>query len=368
MDSSVLQGSGTSVVRQPLGGSAPPASPGQTQPRPTGTSVTVVMPTTDFSATFTRCARRAVASLRLDLGDECIVVLDGPAIPVPPWLTDAGVLVMATGRVAGPAAARNVGARRARGEAVLFVDADVEPAADALERVRDAFDADPDLTGIFGAYDDEPSAPDIVSRFRNLLHHHTHVRHAGPAETFWSGCGAMRTGPFLGLGGFDQAYEHPSIEDIELGVRASAAGRRLRLDPSIRCTHHKRWTLASMIHTDVFRRAVPWTRLVLSAGGMPKRLSLDLRSRASGVLAVFAVASLVAGTIAPAALLAAVGFLAALLALNCDFYALCRRRHGLPFASGCFLLHWLYFTYAAIAFGAVHFLERFRRIPGRCPS
>lgn len=326
------------------------------------------MPTTDFTATFARCARRAIASLRPDLGDECIVVLDGPAVPVPPWLTDAGVLVMATGRVAGPAAARNAGARRARGEAVLFVDADVELAADALERVRDAFDADPDLTGIFGAYDDEPSAPNIVSRYRNLLHHHTHVRHAGPAETFWSGCGAMRTRAFLGLGGFDQTYEHPSIEDIELGVRASAVGGRLRLDPSIRCTHHKRWTLASMIHTDVFRRAVPWTRLVLSAGSMPRRLSLDLRARASGVLAVLAVASLFAGAIAPAAFLASIAFLAALLALNLDFYALCRRRHGLPFASGCFLLHWLYFTYAAIAFAAVHFLERFRRTPGRCPS
>jgi transposase len=34
-----------------------------------------------------------------------------------------------------------------------------------------------------------------VSRFRNLLHHHTHTTHPGPACTFWAGCGAVRREP-----------------------------------------------------------------------------------------------------------------------------------------------------------------------------
>ena len=54
------------------------------------------------------------------------------------------------------------------------------------------FAADPTLSALFGAYDDLPAAPGIVSNFRNLLHHHVHHRNAGPAETFWTGLGAVR--------------------------------------------------------------------------------------------------------------------------------------------------------------------------------
>mgnify|MGYP003337558265 CR=1 FL=1 len=327
------------------------------------------MPTTDFEPTFARCAARVIESLRPDLGDHFVVVFDGAEPTAPRWLEDAGAVVLSTGRRSGPAVARNLGAESARGDVVVFVDADVELAADALERFRRAFDDDPDLCGIFGAYDTDPAAPGLVSRFRNLLHHHTHLRHAGPAETFWSGCGAMRTRSFLDLGGFDPAYEHPSIEDIDLGTRACAAGGRFVLDPSIRCTHHKRWTLASMILTDVFRRAVPWTRRIVRNGRMSKRLGLDVRSRASGVLSVFAAASLLAGGfVERAMLLPSCACLAAVLALNADFYALCHRRYGIAFAAGSFLLHCLYFTYATIAFGTVVVVERLRNVVGNRPS
>ena len=43
--------------------------------------------------------------------------------------------------------------------------------------------------------------------------------------------------------GFDEAlYPSHCIEDIELGARLIAAGRRLALDPQIRVTHLKYWT------------------------------------------------------------------------------------------------------------------------------
>jgi len=49
--------------------------------------------------------------------------------------------------LAGPAAARNDGARRATGDVLVFVDSDVVVHADSFQRLRDAFDADPDLVG-----------------------------------------------------------------------------------------------------------------------------------------------------------------------------------------------------------------------------
>lgn len=341
MDSSVVQ---VAVVEAPL--------------RVATTRISVVMPTTDYGEPFAVCARRVIETLRPDLGDEFFVVFDGEAPSPPGWLAESGTTLLATGRRAGPAAARNFAAESAHGDVILFVDADCELAADALERVRATFDADPDLCGIFGAYDAEPAAAGLVSRFRNLLHHHTHVRHAGPAETFWSGCGAMRTRAFLDLGGFDARYREPSIEDIELGSRAVAAGGAVRLDPGILCKHHKRWTLGSMVFTDIFRRAVPWTRHMLVHGHVTKRLNLDWRSRASGACAVLAAAAGLVASFLPWAWMLAIPCLAAILVMNRDFYALCTRQGGLAFAAGCFLLHWLYFTYATLTFAVVTLVHR----------
>lgn len=315
--------------------------------------ITVVMPTIGFGEPFIRCAGRVLEIIRLDEGDEFIVVFDGVAPPLPDGLVESGAEVLSTGRRSGPAAARNLAASGAHGDVILFVDADVELARDAVERVRARFTADPGLCAVFGAYDDLPSAPGLVSRFRNLLHHHVHVLHAGPAETFWAGCGAMKADAFRALGGFDVRYTTPSIEDIELGARAAAAGGRLVLDPEISCTHHKRWTLRSMIVTDIFQRAIPWTRQMLSSGRVPRRLNLDWQSRASGVAAVVSAAAAIAAPFRPELLVVFLVCLTLLVVINRRFYALCLVRGGPVFAAGCVLLHWLYYVYATLAFAAV---------------
>src|SRR6185369_17653925 len=88
---------------------------------------------------------------------------------------------------AGPAAARNLGAARTEADVLVFVDADVLVHPDAFARIRDALDADAGLDAVIGSYDDSPEVPGLVSRFRNLLHHHVHQQGAGPAATLWSG-------------------------------------------------------------------------------------------------------------------------------------------------------------------------------------
>ncbi|MFO0006365.1 MAG: glycosyltransferase family 2 protein, partial [bacterium] len=102
---------------------------------------------------------------------------------------------------------------------------------ESLDQFRRVFQEDPTLDAVFGSYDDAPAAPGVVSRFRNLLHHHTHHSHGGLTSTFWAGCGAMRRDRFLALGGFDTVYGQPSIEDVELGLRLWRQGGRILLDP-----------------------------------------------------------------------------------------------------------------------------------------
>ena len=324
--------------------------------------ISVIMPTIFWSGTFERCARRLLSLLNETTANtEAVFVFDGAPPPTPAWLDRPDVRFVTTRTRSGPAVARNLAADSARGEILFFVDADVELAADAIERVHAAFAADPDLVGLFGAYDDEPAAGGLASTFRNLLHHHTHVSNPGTAGTFWSGCGAMRKTAFLDVGGFDEKYAYPSVEDIELGMRVAANGGKIVLTPEVRCKHLKHWTLTSMVVTDIVHRATPWTRLIINSPKLPATLNLDWRGRLSGICSVLLAACLAVAVFVPVALWAALACGLVLVALNSGFYGLCARKRGVGFAIASFALHWLYFVYSSLTFGLVTLHELWAR-------
>jgi len=206
---------------------------------------------------------------------------------------------------------------------LVFVDADVLVHRDAFVRIRAAFDADPALDGVFGSYDDAPAHDGTVSAFRNLLHHHVHQSSPGPAQTFWAGLGAIRREAFLGVGGFDDAYSVPSIEDIELGLRLTDAGHRIELAPDIQGKHLKGWTLPAMVRCDVQDRAVPWLTLLLTRGSTSATLNLGWRHRLSMLASVG-----LAGALATRRFRALGPSVALLIALNHAFYGLLWEKLG----------------------------------------
>lgn len=196
---------------------------------------------------------------------ELIVVDDGSPDDtgeVARFLADRVIRTGDTPR--GPAHARNWGAQEARAELLLFVDADIVVQPDLLAKVVARFAGDDRLTAVFGCYDADPAAAGVVSQYRNLLHRFVHLEGAGEAATFWAGIGAVRRAAFAAIGGFDAArYPRPQIEDVDLGYRLRDAGGTIRLDPSLSGTHLKRWTLATMLRTDLRDRAIPWMRLLV---------------------------------------------------------------------------------------------------------
>lgn len=195
-------------------------------------------------------------------------------------------------RQSGPAMARNFAAKEAMGEILIFLDADTVAHEDTVERLLERLEGNRDLAAVMGSYDERPESRAVVSEFRNLLHCHVHHESAGAAQTFWTGCGAVRREWFERLGGFSSRYREPSIEDVEFGYRLTAAGGKIWLDPSAQVQHLKRWTLKSMVMTDLWKRAVPWTRL-MREHPLPQGLNFSLRERAAaGSVAGFGVMSL----------------------------------------------------------------------------
>lgn len=290
---------------------------------------------------------------------EIIVVADGDPDAVS--LGDEfGVRVPSMPGPQGPAKARNLGANVAQGDLLLFIDADAVVSPDIVERVTAVFEQDPDLTAIIGSYDDQPAEMNFLSQYKNLLHHYVHQTSSEEASTFWGACGAIRREVFLSMGGFDERYRHPAIEDIELGYRLKLTGHRIRLCKSLQVKHLKHWGVISLLKSDIFYRAIPWTELILRYHYFINDLNLKHSSRASVVLTYGLLLSLVGTIWWPASLVPAIAIASALLVLNVQLYRFFKRKRGLWFAIRVVLWHWLYYFYSGLsfAFGLAHYLLR----------
>lgn len=318
---------------------------------PSPLEISVIVPVRNGAATLPACLGALRASTHAP--HEVIVVDDGSADDSAAIARAFGATVISLSGRHGPAYARNRGAEAARGAILFFVDADVRVHADSVARVHASFAADPGLDAVFGSYDADPPAPGLVSRYKNLQHHFVHQRGAERASTFWCGCGAVRRERFLALGGLDEAYRRPSIEDIEFGQRLAAAGGRIRLDRDLQGAHLKRWTFRSLLVADIRDRAIPWSRLILRSRTLPGTLNLSAGGRASVALAWAAVAFSAAGFAVPLLGAFAVPALGGVVALNWPFYRLLGRKGGWRLACGGVPLHLLYFLYSGAAFAGV---------------
>jgi glycosyltransferase involved in cell wall biosynthesis len=284
-------------------------------------------------------------------GCEIIVVDDASTDETPAVPQRFGARMLRLEKNSGPAAARNHGACHAQGDILFFVDADVVVAPGTVQRVVQTFAEHPEIAALFGSYDTQPRAAGVVSQYRNLLHHFVHQQGNTEAATFWAGCGAVRRTVFQELGGFDaQRFPVPSIEDIELGYRLRQAGYHIRLDKTLQGTHLKRWTLCSIIKTDVICRAIPWARLILESHMAPDDINLKKAQKVSGALIGLACISLFLAVFQVHLLALAAGACGAVVLLNWDLYSFFRRQRGLSFAIACLPLHWLYYLYSSLSY------------------
>lgn len=318
-----------------------------------------------------------LAALRGSVPDaELVVAADGA-------LEDCGPLVAAHGgtvvRVneagrgvgSGPAVARNRAAAAARGDVLVFVDTDVVVAADAVPGMCERLAREPEVAAVFGAYDHRPAAANFISQFKNLSHAYVHEVGNRRASTFWAGLGAVRAGAFHAVGGFDERFARPSVEDIELGYRLVAAGFDVRLDPRFRGTHLKRWTFWNCIVTDIAARGVPWTQLIHRNRALTNDLNTSHTLRASVAVAYGVVAAAALTLFTPWAAVAVIMLLGVLAALNTGYYRWLAERRGWLFAAAVLPVHLVHHLCNGVSFATGTLLHLASRLglalPGALP-
>ena len=163
----------------------------------------------------------------------------------------------------GPARARNHGIQEARGEVIVFLDDDVEPALEflAVHAGHHAAQADRVVIG--------PMLPDAALQWREPAwiaweHAMLEKQYSAWRTGEWDGCGpnhfysgnaSLRRAHLLAVGGFDEQF--PRQEDVELAVRLhTQRGVHFVYAPDARGTHRPQ------------RRFLSWLAVPLAYGQM----------------------------------------------------------------------------------------------------
>jgi len=158
---------------------------------------------------------------------EVIVVDDGSRDATPEIIRSFPLVKYCRQDNAGPASARNLGARHAAGDMLMFTDADCRPESGWVEKLVAGFSA-LDIAAVGGSYGiANPGAWLARIIHGEIVYRHHHLMPEYP-RAFGSYNFAIRRSVFESVGGFDQRYRRASGEDNDLSYRVLKAGGRIR--------------------------------------------------------------------------------------------------------------------------------------------
>ncbi len=205
--------------------------------------VSIIIPAHNAEATLALCLKSCMSQTYAET--EIIVVDDGSADSTASIAESFGVKCV-NQKNAGPAAARNAGARKAEGGFLAFTDADCIPATDWVEQlVRAMHD---DVAGTGGTYA-IANAENLLAR---MVHEEIAVRHRdldGEVDFLGSFNVMYTKDAFEGAGGFDESFKAASGEDNDLAYRIIDNGHKLVFTSAAVVTHFHPTKLLAYLKT-----------------------------------------------------------------------------------------------------------------------
>jgi GT2 family glycosyltransferase len=209
--------------------------------------ISIIIPAHDAEHTIDHCLQALAHQTMPRDQYEILVVDDGSSDGTRSRVEEYPGVRLLTQSQSGPAAARNLGARHALGQILLFTDADCEPVADWTEQMVAAFE-NRDVVGAKGTYLNR--RPELVARFVQLEYEDKYRCMARPAGGKQAARGevsidfvdtysaAYRRELFLAEGGFDSTFPVASVEDQEFSFRLAEQGYKMVFVPQAHVYHH----------------------------------------------------------------------------------------------------------------------------------
>ena len=183
--------------------------------------------------------------------EEIILVDDGSKDKTVEICSRYPVKIIANENKSGAGNARNRGAQAAKGEIIAFLDSDVALEDDALERLIIPF-KDPNIAAALGNYSHNIRGMNFASAYKQLYLYYTYEQNGGGElrNQFWTALGAVRRDVLIDCGGFREDFSGAGFEDIDLGVRLTRGGYRIKHAPGAYGRHLRIFTFLSLIAND----------------------------------------------------------------------------------------------------------------------
>src|SRR5579871_3764158 len=207
-------------------------------------SVSIIIPTFNGASRIGNCLE-ALLQQTHPPETEIVVVNDGSTDNTTEVVGRYPVRLISQAN-AGPAAARNRGAREAKGSIILFTDDDCVPIQDWLAIMVEPF-KDPETVGVKGVY--RTSQKGLIARFVQIEYEDRYrLMERLPSIDFIDTYSAgFRRDRFLDMGGYDTSFPVACAEDVELSYRMSARGWKMKFVPAAVVYHTHPDTLAGYL-------------------------------------------------------------------------------------------------------------------------
>lgn len=252
----------------------------------------------------------------------------------------------------GAAAMRNRLVAIAQGDILFFTDADVLIAPDTLTRLVETLLAHPEYAAVIGTYTRETPVPNFISAYKSAHHHWVNQTTSCWPASFFTACGAVRRAVFDEVT-FDETWDR-CLEDVVFGMDLVRKGLTIYVEKNVTVVHLKRYSLAALIRSDLWNRAVPWTKLLLQRRHFPNELNTTWRDRlATAFVAMLLLAvpmALLGFLPAGMAVFTITGLLGLFLATNRAFWRFLWREQGGYFTLRAIPLHYIFYLTCGVGF------------------
>ena len=212
--------------------------------------ISVIIPVYNGERTIGKCLE-SVTNQTKEPG-EIIVVDDGSTDNTRGIVKEFKEAILLVQEHKGPAVARNFGARKAKGEILLFTDSDCVPERNWTSEMAKPF-RNKNIAGVQGIYG--TMQRELMARFSQLEieDRYERMKSFGNIDFIGSYSAGYRKPVFLESGGFDESFPAASGEDPELSFKLAEMGHKMVLNPRAMVYHEHPNTFGKYLKQKFYR-------------------------------------------------------------------------------------------------------------------
>jgi glycosyltransferase involved in cell wall biosynthesis len=222
--------------------------------------VSVIIPVKNGAATLANCLRAVRRSYYKNF--EIIVVDDHSTDGSGDIARSYKCTVIKVDDGGGANNARNIGSMQAKGDILMFVDADIVIERETMLGIVETLEENYS-DAVVGIYTAKHRHESFVSQYKNLWVRYSYIKSPPAIDWLFGSISGIKKNSFEKLGGFNvELLAKHGHDDIELGKRAAQAELNIVLNMDIEVEHLKRYTILSFIKNE-FHRSMGFAALAM---------------------------------------------------------------------------------------------------------